>query len=523
MPVLNWIGKDKIINHDKELPFRVLKPNNKLSYGEESDNLLIRGDNLEALKALMPFYFNKVKLVYIDPPYNTGSEKWVYNDKVNAPQIKQWLNKVVGSEGEDLCRHDKWLCMMYPRIKLLRDLLKADGAIFISIDDNEQHHLRKMLDEIFGEKNFIGNIIWQKKYAASNDNKTVSELHEYVIAYAKDITQWKPNLFERPAELNAKYTNPDDDPRGAWYSTNLSVKTFSEKNYYEITGPTGKKFLPPPSRCWVVSKEKYQSLLDDGRIWFGKTGESRPYLKTYLTEVQQGIVPTSLWLHQDAGHTIGAKSDLRDIFQGQTELFDTPKPTKLIKRVIQLSSSDGDIVLDSFAGSGTTGQAVLELNKENNINRRFILVELEKNIAEKITTHRLRSTIDGYKKAVFEQGTGQGFQYIDLNGELFDQNGFINSDAEYEDLASYIYYSETKKYAELEDIKAPFVGRVAKTSYYLLFREKGKNVLDDKFFDEIKNIKGTKVIFADKCLIDDEDLAKYNVIFKQIPYELKKF
>lgn len=519
MPVLNWIGKDKIINHDKELPFRVLKPNKKLSVGE-SGNLLIQGDNLEALKSLMPFYYNQIKCIYIDPPYNTGNDKWIYSDRVNAPQIKNWLNKVVGAEGEDLCRHDKWLCMMYPRLKLLRDLLKDDGAIFISIDDNEQHNLRTIMDEIFGVKNFVTNIIWQKKYTQSNDAKYFSDTHDFVLVYAKNKPNFKLNLLARTEVQNARYLNPDNDPNGAWMTQPLHAKSGNARAF-EYVFKNGVRWTPPNGTFPRYAKSTLEKAEKENRIWFGTNGTAVPRLKKYLSDMKEGVIPKTIWMYGEVGSNDDARRQLKAIFPDNP--FDTPKPIGLIKRIIETSSGSEDIILDSFAGSGTTGQAVLELNKQDGGNRRFILVELEDKIAENITAPRVKKVIEGYTGALYPEGTGQGVEYLGLNGELFDQNGFINKSAVYEDLASYIFYSETKTYIGMATIKTPFIGRVAKTSYYLIFDEKGKNVLDDSFYNEIKKTEGTKVIFADKCLIDDEELAKHNIIFKQIPYELRKF
>lgn len=516
MPTLNWIGKEAVINHDKEVPFKLLKKIETQSIGKSSKNLVIQGDNLEALKALMPFYCDKIKCVYIDPPYNTGHEDWKYNDNVNSKRIKKWLGKTVGAQAEDLCRHDKWLCMMYPRLKLLRNLLSDDGSIFVSIDDNELMNLLYIMNEIFGEENFIATIIWQKKYAASNDNKYISNVHEYLIVFAKNKLNWKPNLFERPAELNAKYKNPDNDPRGPWYSTNLSVKTFSEKNYYPIISPKGKKFLPPPSRCWVVSKEKYKELLDDNRIWFGKDGTSRPYQKKFLSEVQKGIVPTTMWLHTEAGHNIGAKSSLREIFKGETDLFNTPKPEKLIKRILQLATNDGDLVLDSFAGSGTTGQAVIDQNHEDGKNRNFILIELEENIANKVTAERL-------KRIIKQKKYNAGFEFCKLEKPLFNESGKIDESCSFEQLATYIFFTETQTNIDKKEISKYFIGEKDEIEYYLLFKGKGKNILNKDFLKSLKKSFKKKVVYADKCLIDDNVLESYNIVFKQIPYEVKVY
>lgn len=521
MPVINWIGKDKVINHDKELPFKVLKPVKELSVGENSENLLIEGDNLEALKALMPFYYNKIKCIYIDPPYNTGNEKWIYNDKVNTPQIKTWLNKVVGSEGEDLCRHDKWLCMMYPRLKLLKDFLTDDGIIFISIDDNEIATLKLLCDEIFGIKNNIETLIWKKRATPPND-RIIGKNHEYILCYSKSENK-KLNLMPRNEGLLKRYKNSDNDPRGLWAASDLSANgkggRLVQSCIYPIENPFNKKeYMPPKDKCWLYNKEKVSKFIEEGRIGFRKTGS--PFLKRYLSEVRQGQTIPTIWL--DAGFSQDSAKEIKDIFNGQNS-FENPKPVKLIKRIIQIATEKDSIVIDSFAGSGTTGQAVLELNKEDEGKRKFILVELEKNIAEKVTAKRLQKVAQGYVGAKYEDGTGQGFQYLALNGDLYDNTGFINPNASYENLAAYIYFTETKNYLDLGTIKNPYIGSQGSTNFFLFFEGKDNNTLDIKTIKKTSNYKGNKVIYADKCLIDEEDLAKENTVFKQIPYQLKKF
>lgn len=526
MPVLNWIGKDKVINHDKELPFRVLKPVKELSVGKDSGNLLIEGDNLEALKALMPFYYGKIKCIYIDPPYNTGNEGWIYNDRVNAPQVKSWLNKVVGAEGEDLCRHDKWLCMMYPRIKLLRDLLAEDGAIFISIDDSEQSNLKQIMDEIFNEQNFVANIIWQKKYAASNDAKYFSDNHDFIICYAKNKNEngWIRNLLPRTNKQDDLYKYDSNDGMGLWRPDNLTVKTYSANYDYPIKNPnTGKEYLPTNGRCWVTNKDTVLKWIKEGRVFFGKDGKGAPQLKRYLKEVQQGTVPMTIWGYDEVGHTDEARKELKQIFKGDKSPFPTPKPTRLIKRVLQLTTNKDSLVLDSFAGSGTTGQAVLELNRDDGGRRKFVLIELEKDIAQTVTAKRLKKVIEGYEGSSFPGGTRGGFQYLDLNGELYDQSGFVNPDAKYEDMAAYIYFTETRNYLDIPTIKDPHIGSQGSTHYFLFFENKGNNILDEKTLKKTNDYRGSKVIYADKCLLDDEYLEKNRIIFKQIPYELKKY
>ena len=395
MPVLNWVGKDSIINHHKEIPFRLLKKQKPKSLGD-SENLVIEGDNLESLKSILPYYQNKIKLIFIDPPYNTGKENWIYNDNVNSPRIKKWLGKVVGGEDEDLSRHDKWLCMMYPRLVLLKDLLRSDGLLFVTIDDGESHYLKMILDEIFGRKNFLINLIWQKKFSPQNDAKFFSDLHDHILVYSKNISECKTNLLERTELQNRRYSNPDNDPRGVWSSGGLDVKRYTPEYDYPITTPSGRIVRPPKGVCWRVKKERFDEMVKDNRISFGKNGSNVPRIKRFLTEVQQGIIPGSLWMHEDVSHNQEARQTLKKIIPDTGHIFETPKPLKLLKRIIQLSTSKNDIILDSFAGSGTTGHAVLDLNKEDGGNRKFVLIEMESKICSDVTVKRLKNVIKGY-------------------------------------------------------------------------------------------------------------------------------
>lgn len=481
MPVLNWIGKDKVVNHDQDLPFRVLKPVKELSIGDDNENLLIQGDNLEALKALMPFYYNKVKCIYIDPPYNTGNEKWIYNDKVNSPQIKAWLNKVVGAEGEDLCRHDKWLCMMYPRLKLLKDLLREDGGIFVSIDYNEEFNLRYLLDEIFGEKNYRNTFVVSRVKKNIQERERVKALnfgYNSVVFYAKsDLC-----LVNPPTRHHKKEER--------WHAFDApGVRPTME---YEVFG-----HKPPAGRHWMYEKSKAEEMIARGSLApHPKTGKPRykleasnvTLLDTNWTDIQES---SSKW-----GFPNGEKN------------------VELIKRIINMFCNNQDIILDSFAGSGTTAQAVLELNKVDRGNRKFVLVELENNIAKNVTAKRLKKVIEG---------TGGGFEYLDLNGILYDYSGYVNPNAKYEDMAAYIYFTETNNYLDLSTIKNPYIGSKRSTHYFLFFKGKGDNTLDKESLKKTNDYKGVKVIYADKCLIDEEELIKLGVTFKQIPYELKKY
>jgi len=440
MPTLHWIGKEKVMTHHQDVPYRVLEhkygftadsstgsgASSEQTEATNSGNKIINGDNLEALKSLLPEYEGKVKCIYIDPPYNTGNESWVYNDNVNHPKIKKWLGEVVGKDGEDLTRHDKWLCMMYPRLKLLHKLLADDGAIFISIDDNEQANLKLICDEIFGVRNFINNIIWQKKYSPQNDARYLSDMHDFIMLYAKNKSDFNRNLLPRNDAQNKRYKNPDNDPRGPWKSSDLSAKRVTEKDLYEIITPSGRKVLPPKGRSWVVGKKKFKELLKENRIWFGEKGSNVPSVKKFLNEVQDGTVPVTLWLREEVGDNQEARQILKAIFNESNAPFETPKPPRLLERLILLASNENDIILDSFAGSGTTAQAVLNLNKQDGGNRKFILVEME-DYADDITAERVKRVAKGYGTGAKKvEGIGGTFDYYELGLPLFDENQNLN-------------------------------------------------------------------------------------------------
>jgi len=513
MPTLNWIGKDAVINHDKEVPFRLLKKVKSSSVGDNSQNLILHGDNLHALKALMPYYIGKVKCIYIDPPYNTGNEGWVYNDKVNSPKIKKWLGKVVGNESADLCRHDKWLCMMCPRLKLLKDLLSDDGAIFISIDDNEHCNLKQLMDETFGENNFIATIIWQKKYTQSNDAKYFSATHDFILCYAKNKLNpnFKINLLQRTAEQDARYKNPDKDPRGPWMTQPLHAKSGTDRGY-EFTFSNGVKWHPPAGTFPRYNVNTLREANENGEIWFGKNGTAVPRLKKYLAEMKQGVIPKTIWMYDEVGSNDDAKKSLKNIFDDNP--FDSPKPPTLIKQIIKLSSGKNDLILDSFAGSGTTGHAVLDLNKEDGGNRKFILVEMEDNIAKDITAERV-------KRAIKKYDYKNGFEYCELSKPLFDEDGQIEDTCDFDQFATYIYFTETQTNIDPAKVSGNFIGEHGEIEYYLIYKEKGENVLSKESLKKLKKNNIKKVIYADKCLLDESTLEKYNIVFKQIPYEVK--
>ena len=396
MTEINFRGKEFVLNHHLSVGHRVLEADTKKSVGKPDmdGNLIIQGDNLHALKALIPLYQNKVDCIFIDPPYNTGNEGWCYSDKVNSPMTRQWIKENPISV-DDLLRHDKWCAMMWPRLRLLHELLSETGSFWMTIDDNEAHRAKLMLDEIFSGHNFVANVIWQKKFAPQNDAKWLSDNHDHILVYAKKKKDWRPYLLDRTEEHDKRYGNPDNDPRGLWESSDLTRQEYRPTDDYEITSPfTGKKFSPPQGGSWGRPQDKVKALIDDNRIWFGKDGDSVPRIKRFLSEVKQGITPLTIWLHKVVGHNQEAKQELRKI--GITD-FETPKPVRLLSRILQLALPKDGIILDSFAGSGTTAHAVLEANKTDGGNRKFILVEMEDHIADKITAERVRRIIKGYK------------------------------------------------------------------------------------------------------------------------------
>jgi site-specific DNA-methyltransferase (adenine-specific)/adenine-specific DNA-methyltransferase len=466
VPKLTWIGKEAVENHHSQVPFHLLKDVPDLACGDPgSGNLIVEGDNLVALKALLPYYAGQVKCIYIDPPYNTGNEGWVYNDNVKSPVIQKWLGEVVGKEGETLDRHDRWLCMMYPRLALLRQFLREDGAIFISIDDNEVQALRYLMDELFGASNFVATVLWQKVFAPKNTARHFSEDHDYVVVYARNANVWRPNLVPRSDEAKGRYKNPDDDPRGAWTSGDLQARNYYSEGTYPITCPSGR-VIPGPGAgmYWRVSKAKFLELDKDGRIYWGSKGDNMPRLKRFISDVKDGVTPQTLWPHAEVGHTQEAKKELLAVLEFETsaEVFITPKPTRLIERILQIASKPGDLILDSFAGSGTTGHAVLKLNAETRTGaleaptaavenrrslegRRFILVEMEPKIAREITAERVRRVAEGYTNAKGEkvEGLGGGFRYCELGEPLFDEAGKIRETVRFADLARHVYFTET--------------------------------------------------------------------------------
>ena len=518
MPTLDWIGKDKVINHHMDVPYRVLEP--QYTFGEDSGNKIIHGDNLEALKSLLPEYEGKIRCIYIDPPYNTGNEGWVYNDNVNDPRIRKWLGQVVGSESEDLSRHDKWLCMMYPRLKLLHRLLAEDGVIFISIDDREQVNLRYICNEIFAENNFLCQFVWQKR--TSPDMRTqVSTAHEYVCAYCKDIRRSDDSINKVAlSEEDAKnYKNPDNDPRGPWVSTDFTAQGWRPNQMYTITTPSGKVLSPPEGRCWRHVEELCKQLYAENRLWFGADGSGVPRKKVYLSE-SEGITPWTWLSNKDVGHTQEATKEIGQVF-GSPATFDYPKPVRLIQRIIQIATDKDSIILDSFAGSGTTAHAVLNMNKQDSGNRKFILIEMC-DYAETITAERVRRVINGYgegKKAV--DGTGGGFTFYELGEKLLDGE-YLNENVPLDKIRSYVYFTETKQPVTDKADEPHYLGIYLDTAYYFYYDKNAATTLNNTFLATIKTKAESYVIYADRCILSDEELERYHITFKKIPRDITR-
>ncbi len=382
----NWVGKQAARAEVLEPIKKTLRPVKEDSVDwDNTQNLYIEGDNLKVLKLLQKSYLGKVKMIYIDPPYNTGND--VYHDDfaMSADEyaeasgsVDELGNKYIKNMDSNGRFHSDWCSMIYSRLMVARSLLKEDGVIFISIDDNENYNLRKICDEIFGSSNFIAEIVWERAYAPINMVKHFSKSHDYILCYAKDINKPVCNGLPRPESTNAKYSNPDNDPRGLWRTDNLSVGPVVPSKVYEIITPSGRVCLPPKGRCWLYTKERYEEMVADNRIWFGENGDNVPAPKRFLSEVKQGLTPMTIWKYTDVGHTQDSMRELRDLFDGE-KVFDYSKPVKLMKQIVRLytNSNENDIILDFFSGSASTAHAVLELNAEDNGNRHFMMVQLQ--------------------------------------------------------------------------------------------------------------------------------------------------
>ena len=533
MPTLDFKGKQHIYAHHLTVPYRPLVPDHKKSLhpADKDDNLVIHGDNLHALKALLPRYAGRVKCIYIDPPYNTGKEGWIYNDNVNSSLMQEWFKTNNPVDGEDLERHDKWLCMMWPRLNLLKELLADDGAIFVSIDDNEQHHLRLLMNEIFGEGNFLANFVWQSKDTPGNNSSGVAVTHNHVVAYRRS-SSFEPNLLERSEGQIDNYSNPDNDPRGDWLGAPLTRSEHRDRDVYAIRNAKGRMVTPPEGTSWRRPRSVMEALQEDSRIWWGNTGDADfPMEKKFLSEAKHGVVNQTWWPYQFAGSTRNAGAEIKKLFNGQ-KVFDTPKPLKLLQRLLELSTHSGAIVLDSFAGSGTTAHAVLALNKEDSGNRKFILVESE-DYANSITAERIRRVINGVPEAKdvsLREGLGGSFTYCTL-GNPIDVEGMLTGEAlpEYSELAAYLLHTATGLSAngplQAQNDDGLFYTN-GETDYYLLYRpdiewlRTKEGILNEEQALRIRNVGKKAVVFASDKHMGQRFLSDMGITFCQIPYEI---
>lgn len=546
MPTLDWIGKQAVVNHHLEVPYRLLICDASLSTGDpEAGNLLVQGDNLLALKALLPYYAGQVHCIYIDPPYNTGNEGWVYNDNVNSPEIKTWLSQIVGKEGEDLSRHDKWLCMMYPRLKLLRKFLGESGIMFVSIDDNEIHNMITILDEIFGENNFIGIFTWVRKKKGSHLSDQIRKMTEYVVAYRNKNAielygedaykdKWQPLLKRTNAEKqlslpgNAVEATINDGVHSAGEYGRGGTKVLLQN---DITVKEGKIITPfSVVGRFVWTQKKLEEELSLGtRIAINSMGFGFNVLR--WDQNQKTKRPSTLINESvGVGTNEDANEEIKELFnlEGDNNVFKYSKPVSLINYLIKMATKENRnaIILDSFSGSGTTGHAVLQLNKEDGGDRRFILVEMEEDICRNVTAERLKRVINGYGD---KEGLGGGFRYCKLGEPLFDEYGNIRDDVKFNDLAHHIYFSETGLPLPKNAKKnSSLIGMHDGKAYYLLFNgilgdksNNGGNILTSKILSQLPAHNGPRIIFGEGTRIGLARLRKENITFKQIPYEIK--
>ncbi len=539
MPTLEFKGKQHIWAHHLTVPYRPLVPDPEKSVGEPAidGNLVIHGDNLEGLKALLPRYAGRVNCIYIDPPYNTGNEAWVYNDNANGKLLQEWFASQSPVDGEDLVRHDKWLCMMWPRIQLLKELLADDGVILVSIDDNEQHHLRTIMDEIFGEPNALAHISWQGMDTTKNDARFFSDNHENIHVYAKDIAQSKIGGIKKTEKQRRYYKNRDDDPRGDYLLTPLHAKSGTEESIYEYTFPNGQVWSPPPGRYPTYSRARLQQLVESGEIYLDPKGKAVPQRKTYWKDASDRMRPPTFWPYEQFGSTRQANAELRTIL-GRAA-FDNPKPSKLIRTCIDIAAGPDAVILDSFAGSGTTAQAVLALNKEDGGNRKFILVECE-DYADTITAERVRRVIAGVPEAnekdtALRGGLGGTFTYCTL-GEPITVEGMLTGDGlpEFPALAAWLLHTATGVSAGTTQLHAMdddgHFYSDEQRDYFLLYEpsvewlQSEEAVLNERRAKRIGAARTKEaIVFGAAKYISQQDLtAEYRITFCQLPYEIHR-
>ncbi len=502
MPTLHWLTRDKDIAASSQAPYRLLDAVETYGDDPETQNMLIQGDNLDALKALLPFYAGKVKCIYIDPPYNTLSAFEHYDDNLE---------------------HTVWLSMIYPRLELLRELLSEDGSIWVSIDDNEGHYLKVIMDEIFGRKNFVANVLWQKRIGPDS-RIPLGDAHDHILVYAIDKKKFQKSANRIPLSKKqiAEYKNPDKDPRGPWTSSsNFSAQGYRPNQMYKITTPAGVEHFPPEGRCWVTVESEFLRLKDEGRMWFGKNGKGMPRKKMYLNE-QAGRVSWTWWSNDDVGNTQESKKESIALF-GAGAAFATPKPERLVQRIIHIATKPGDIVLDSFLGSNTTAAVAHKMD------RQYIGIEMGEH-AETHCIPRLKKVIDGEQGGISEAVNWEGggsFRFYRLGAEVFTDDGKINPTIKFPALAAHIWFCETK-IPLASETNSPLLGIHNGVAYYLLFNGilgdktvNGGNVLTTPILKKLPPHDGPKVIYGEGCRFGSARLAKEQITFKHIPYDIK--
>ncbi|MBL0883875.1 MAG: site-specific DNA-methyltransferase [Chitinophagaceae bacterium] len=551
MPTLQWIGKDKVVSHHLNVPVRELKHQYGFSDGIETDenlhsgNKIIHGDNLEALKALLPEYEGKIKCIYIDPPYNTGNENWVYNDNVNDPKIKKWLDTVVGKEGEDLSRHDKWLCMMYPRLQLLHKLLAEDGAIFISLDENETTHLRCIMNEIFGENCFVAQITLLCNPKGRSQDKYFSTNHEYISIYSKTkLPKDSFSIVKSDDLISKEYRLKDEGGAYRLLELRNTHREFSKENRPNLYYPL---YVDPISyKVSTIKDENYSievlPLWPDGFEGCWTWGKELSKLDSHLLVAKQikgkWKISRKSYSKSDDGESVTKKlftiwSDSKfytekgqlsfgEIFPGLNKNdFPQPKSVDLIKEIIKTCTKEDDIILDSFAGSGTTAHAVLNLNKQDNGSRKFILIEM-KDYANSITAERVKRVIKGYSD---KEGLGGSFDYFELGERIFTEDGYLNESANIDSIKNYIYYSETRSSISTPNQHADkhFLGLHNDTAYYLLYEKGTITTLNHSFLSTIKTKAENYIIYADNCVLTKSFMQSHRITFKKIPRDIIQF
>ncbi len=514
MPTLHWLTRDEDLRTAARVPYRLLEEAPDLSAGDpDASNMLIQGDNLEALKALLPFYAGRVKCIYIDPPYNTHSAFEHYDDNLE---------------------HTQWLAMMWPRLGLLRELLAEDGSIWVSIDDNEVHYLKVVMDEVFGRRNFVANVFWQKTH--TRENRTdVSAVHDHIILFARNREVWKEirNVLPASESQLERFTNPDNDPRGPWASLPAHAKAEKgrrKEQFFTVTTPSGRTVDPPPGRCWLYIEERFREMIADNRIWFGAEGNNVPRVKKFLSEVQQGLVPSTLWIYQEVGTNGEAKNETIQLFPGDTP-FSTPKPERLIQRILHIATNPNDLVLDSFLGSGTTAAVAHKMG------RRYIGIEM----GEHAVTHcvpRLNKVIageqGGISKSVGWQGGG-GFRFYRLGPPVCNEAGQIRADIRFPALAAHVWFSETGRPWNGNG-DSPLLGLHDGQAYALLYngilgdrRPNAGNVLTRATLAVIReeierkhgHFSGPLTVYGEQSRLASATLERTGIVFKQMPYDVK--